>query len=206
MARTRQPYQDIWGTMKANADIASVRPAPLSNIRSAPGNVRYGSLTESVTKEVTPAYDRWTGSSPMLNPAPAKEAAPRSPAIARPPPIPAAEQDIGPLWMGKGDGSSSASVLAPDLDAVARLRQSGYEALDQTEAEVISELSPATVNLYRGAQARERIRSIFAEVEPKPLLGDETQLLGLWGDLVARTNGARKNRGLSPLLTSGARL
>jgi len=38
--------------MKANADIASVRPAPLSNIRSAPGNVRYGSLQERYGAEI----------------------------------------------------------------------------------------------------------------------------------------------------------
>lgn len=52
MARTRKPYQDVWETMKANADIASVRPAPLSNIRSAPGNVRYGSLQERYGAEI----------------------------------------------------------------------------------------------------------------------------------------------------------
>lgn len=156
MARTRQPYQDIWNTMKANADKASVRPAPLSNVRSAPGNVRYGSLQERFKAEVPvspkvaaspiSSAEQLAYKTKLADAVKAKEQQRFNDLIGEAPkgmfagPAgmarihaqgSAAISSSGPVWMGKGDGTSGIRVQAPNAAAVERLRRSGYSLLDQ---------------------------------------------------------------------------
>jgi hypothetical protein len=122
MARMNKPYEAVWATMMGKAKEADVRPTPLSKTRTAPGNVRFGSLQEQYDKEVAARPATPQGMNAAQFTAQSRLAPPQ-----QGPELPASG------WMGKGDGTgkSGIRVFANDAATRDRLMRSGYSMLDQ---------------------------------------------------------------------------